>query len=408
MGLRKGIPITADNRLQRYAYFLSGFRYKIEHISSKANANCDALSRLLIDDSTELCDTNFSYVYYFEEGIIAFDSKVLENESKKDNTISTIIKYVLAEWPNFDSLKDEVKAYYEKRYELTVDKGCLFWGLRACIPESMRSVILKELHASHMGIVKIKMFARSYVYWPGIDGAIENLVKECQICLIERKKPAKTPLTTWPWPTRTWNRIHCDFAGPFFGKMYLIVIDAHSKWLEIINFGNNTKACRLIEEFSTLFARFGLPLHVVTDNGPQFRSAEFKDFLARNGVHVSFSAHYHPATNGAAENFVQTFKDKVTKIVKGGESVEVAIKMFLFDYRSIPHTTTGQSPAYLMYGRNLRTRFDVLGPNVAKTVDEKQKAQITARSGNRTVDSLPLPLLYATNMTMYKSAMSIK
>ena len=60
--------------------------------------------------------------------------------------------------------------------------------------------------------------------------------------------------------------------------------------------------------------------------------------------------------------------------------------MFLFDYRSIPHTTTGQSPAYLMYGPNLRTRFDVLRPNMAKTVDEKQKAQITARSGNRTVD----------------------
>ena len=168
--------------------------------------------------------------------------------------------------------------------------------------------------------------------------------------------------------------------------MYLIVIDAHSKWPEIIDFGINTKASTLIEEFSTLFARFGLPLHMVTDNGPQFRSAQFKDFLARNGVHVSFSAPYHPATNGAAENFLQTFIDKVTKIVKGGESVEVAIKMFLFDYRGIPHTTTGQSLAYLMYGRNLRTRFDVLRPNVAKTVDEKQKAQITAGSGNRTAD----------------------
>lgn len=93
--------------------------------------------------------------------------------------------------------------------------------------------------------------------------------------------------------------------------MYLIIIDAHSKCPEIINFKNNTKSHRLIEECSTLFSRFGLPLHIVLDNGPQFRSAIFKDYLKRNGVHYSFSPSYHPATNGAAENFVQTFKDKV-------------------------------------------------------------------------------------------------
>jgi len=55
----------------------------------------------------------------------------------------------------------------------------------------------------------------------------------------------------------------------------------------------------------------------------------------------------------------------------------------MFDYRNIQHATTGQSPAYLMYGRNLRTRFDTLRPNVMKTVDEKQKAQINARRGKR-------------------------
>ncbi|XP_014217296.1 uncharacterized protein LOC106645854, partial [Copidosoma floridanum] len=56
--------------------------------------------------------------------------------------------------------------------------------------------------------------------------------------------------------------------------------------------------------------RFGLPDHIVSDNGPQFRSLEFREFLKRNGVKQSFSPPYHPATNGAAENFVKTFKDK--------------------------------------------------------------------------------------------------
>ena len=349
LGPRKGIPVTADNRLQRWAYFLSGFRYRIEHIKSEANANCDAVSRLPVEEDTVVDDTDFVNICYFKEGSSTFDSSMLEIESKKDETIKNVRNYITSEWTSFNALCNEEKLYYKKRFELTAEYGCLFWGLRACIPETMRPSILKELHASHLGIVKIKMYARSYVWWPSLNGIIEDIVKNCKTCTIERKSPAKTPLTTWPWPTRLWNRIHCDFAGPFFGNIYLIVIDAHSKWPEIINFKSNTKAYKLVEEFKKLITRFGLPLHCVTDGGPQFRSFEFREFLKRYGIYHSFSPPYHPATNGAAEIFVQTFKDKVTKIVKGGETLETAINMFLIDYRNISHCTTGVSPSYLMY-----------------------------------------------------------
>lgn len=390
LGPRKGIPLTADNRFQRWAYYLSGFRYKIQHVKSEANANCDALSRLPIDDNTKLIDSDFSHVNFFEEGIVVFDCKILAEESKKDELIFTTIKRVLGNWPNnMKEMSSDEKSLYNKRQELTTEKGCLFWGLRAVIPESMRDLMLRELHATHLGIVKIKMFARSYIWWPNIDRDIENYVKDCKICLINLKKPPFTPLTTWPWPDKAWSRIHCDFAGPFYGNMYLIVVDAHSKWPEIINFKSNTKAYRLIEEFRVLFSRFGLPLHCVTDGGPQFKSVEFQNFLKNNGVKHSFSPPYHPATNGAAENFVQTFKDKVDKIVKGGKSLEKAINMFLFDYRSIEHCTTKRSPAYLVYKKEIRTRFDLLRPNVSETVAEKQREQILARSGNRKVELSP-------------------
>ena len=57
-----------------------------------------------------------------------------------------------------------------------------------------------------------------------------------------------------------------------------------------------------------IFATHGLPERIVTDNGPQFCSQEFKEFLKVNGIQHAFSAPYHPATNGEAERFVQTFK----------------------------------------------------------------------------------------------------
>ncbi|XP_046608775.1 uncharacterized protein K02A2.6-like [Neodiprion virginianus] len=386
LGPRRGIPATANNRLQRWAYYLSGFRYTVEYIKSKDNANCDALSRLPIEDETELLENNFSPLNFFKNGFDTFDSKMLAKKSITDETILKVIKYTLSSWPDPKDLSEGEKEYYSRRLEYTVDNKCLFWGLRAVIPESMRPLMLKELHASHMGIVKIKMLARSYVWWPGIDRDIEDYVKACTTCLVEQKKPPHTPLTTWPWPDRAWHRIHCDFLGPFYGDMYLVLIDAHTKWPEVINFKNNTKAYRVVEEFKNLFARFGMPFHAVTDGGPQFRATEFLSFLEQNGVHHSFSPPYHPATNGAAENFVETFKDKVHKIVKGGEKPADAVNLFLIDYRSIEHCTTGKSPAQLMYKRELRTRFDLLRTSVSARVEQQQRAQIVSRSGKRKND----------------------
>lgn len=100
--------------------------------------------------------------------------------------------------------------------------------------------------------------------------------------------------------------------------MYLVIVDAYSKWPEVVNFRQNTKAAKLVEVFQALFTRHGLPDHVVTDNGRQFSSAEFSEFLRHNGVKHMFTAPYHPAMHGAAENFVGTMKDKVSKIVQGG------------------------------------------------------------------------------------------
>lgn len=197
---------------------------------------------------------------------------------------------------------------------VSVEENCLFWGYRIIILKILQTNLLNEFHVSHLGIVKIKMLARSYIWWPSIDHDIENVVKACKIYLEEQKKPPHTMLTPWPWPEKTWSRLHYDFLGPFFNNMYLVIIDAHLKWSEIINFKQNTKSYRLIEEFKHLFARHGIPNYIVTDNDRQFTNIEIREFLQRNGVKQSFSPPYHPVSNGAAENCVATFKNKSQKL----------------------------------------------------------------------------------------------
>lgn len=89
-------------------------------------------------------------------------------------------------------MSEEERNLYAKRDELAVDEGCLLWGYRVMIPEKLKESVLRELHASHFGIVKIKMIARSYVWWPNIDSEIENMVAACAVCAREKNTCERT------------------------------------------------------------------------------------------------------------------------------------------------------------------------------------------------------------------------
>ena len=71
---------------------------------------------------------------------------------------------------------------------------------------------------------------------------------------------------------------------------------------------SSTTSLKTIEELRKLFGRYGLPKQLVTDNGPQFISSEFREFMKSNGIKHIRSAPYHPSSNGQAEWFIQTFK----------------------------------------------------------------------------------------------------
>ena len=218
------------------------------------------------------------------------------------------------------------------------------------IPESRRKEVLEELHTSHPGIVRMKSLARIHVWWPGIDKSIEQTVRSCPACQSMRNKPPLALLHPWAWPDRPWKQIHVDFAGPFQGYMFMVVVDAHSKWLEVFPMTSTTTE-KTLEVLRNLFAAYGLPEQLVSDNGPQFTAAEFEECMKANGIKHIKSSPYHPSTNGEAERFVQTFKHalKVGRSDKG--SLLQKLARFLLTYRSTPNATTGVSPAGLFLKR---------------------------------------------------------
>ena len=154
--------------------------------------------------------------------------------------------------------------------------------------------------------------------------------------------------------------------------MFLVIVDAHSKWLEVLPVNNATTATT-IEQLQNVFTTHGLPNTIVSDNGSAFTSDEFSKFTKQNGIEHIKTSPYHPATNGLAERSVQTFKAGLKRITEG--TLQARLNKFLFQYRLTPQTTTGLSPAELMFGRRLRSHLDLLMPTVATRVSAKQQQQ---------------------------------
>ena len=138
---------------------------------------------------------------------------------------------------------------------------------------------------------------------------------------------------------------------------------------------SSTAAEATINAFRTVLATHGLPEELVTDNGAQFIAQEFKDSLRSNKIKHILSAPYHPASNGEAERAVKTFKQSM-KAAKGDPGTQnQKITSFLLSYRTTPHTTTGCTPAELLMNRRLRTRLDLLRPDLRKKVAKQSSFQ---------------------------------
>ena len=150
--------------------------------------------------------------------------------------------------------------------------------------------------------------------------------------------------------------------------MFLIVVDARYKWPEVLPM-TTTSAARTIEELRKLFPTHGSPEQLVSDDGTQFAADEFRAFVRSNGIKHIKSAPYHPATNGMAERFVQTFKQALRAALTKKKTISRKLTNFLLAYRATPHALNGEAPAVLLMRRNLTTRLDILKPNIRKRVE---------------------------------------
>lgn len=380
-GPKRGIPTVAAARLQRWAVILSAYDFSLEHRSSQDNIEPDCLSRLpLPSTESEQADDIDSFFRLWVEAL-PVTCRDIARGTERSPLLSKVKTLTIQGWPS-NMVDKDLKPFFQRRHELSLQQKCLLWGMRVVVPPALRHRMLDELHSSHPGIVRMKELARSYVWWPSIDDDIERTVKSCDECQRHRNNPCPAPIHPWVWPEAPWQRVHADFAGPFMNRMFLILVDAHSKWPEVWEMTSTTSSAT-IEKLREAFSRYGLPETFVSDNGTQFTSEEFRMFLRSNGIRHVLTAPYHPSTNGIAERFVQSLKQGLKK--SDVHPFHLRLQNFLLTYRNTPHATTGESPAILLMGRRLRSRLDLVKPSLTSEVQHRQfKGTVYKRASVRT------------------------
>ncbi|XP_054289364.1 uncharacterized protein K02A2.6-like [Macrosteles quadrilineatus] len=312
-GSKRGVPSLAAARLQRWALILSAYNFEVKYRKGSSLPHADALSRLPLseNETLELDENYISHVEscvremnFFNSG--SDDSPITSLEigqlTDKDPLLSKVRDFVLYGWREI--VDPMLIPFQRRRDELSVDKNC----------KKLQGKVIQILHEQHPGITRMKLLARSHVWWPGTEKVIEDAVSSCLICQSTRNAASKVPLQQWPLTSERWRRIHIDFAeDPTTRQQMLIVVDSFSKWMEVFLMGSISTG-KTIEKLRTLFSAYGLPEELVCDNGTSFTSLEFREFLRKNGVKLTFSPPYHPASNGAAERSVQEVKKSLLRL----------------------------------------------------------------------------------------------
>ncbi|XP_043219275.1 uncharacterized protein K02A2.6-like [Amphibalanus amphitrite] len=354
-------------RVARWEARLLEFSFDVEYVRSERNTVADGLSRLPVAETWWPDDDDLQIAALTVAAAISEEE--LSDASAADECLSVVRGYVSGQWPRQRDVDPRAAGFFQVRDELSVHGQLLLRGDRLVVPAALRERVLTNAHAGHQGVVRTKQRLRERFWWPRLDRQVRDLLKSCEVCSqhdghVRRERP---PLQPIPLPDGPWQRLMVDVIGPMRGpsseRYGIVLVDMYSRWPEVALCQDATadSICQFLE---TVFAREGVPLELLSDNGPAFRSGRLAEFLGRMGVKQTFSSPYSPQTNGMVERLNRTVKEAIQSARLAREPRSTFVRKFLGEYRVTVHPATGVSPFVLMRGREARTILDVTPSDV--------------------------------------------
>ncbi|CAB0002844.1 unnamed protein product [Nesidiocoris tenuis] len=365
---------SPTGRLARWILRLQPYNYSVEYRKGKFNCVADALSR--IPSSQEECLTAITR----SAAAAAAKSPSSADEIPTDDPVPTL--------PQPPTQKDE---WYERKLyrvqnqpddhpDWKIEDGQLYYcrksfakgelqdpsdNWKLVVPWNLRARILRECHddlqSGHLGVAKTHWRIGRLYYWPGMYQDVIRHIRRCDVC--QRVKPQNETPRGLMYPrylSKPWDIVSADLMGPFpcssLGNRYLLVLeDLFTKWVELVPIRVATSAVISNRFRSVILNRYGTPSVLITDNASNFISSTIQELAAAHGIKHTTTPLYHCQAN-PTERANRNVRQLIISYLdqEHHSKWDAYLGELQFALNSVVHSSTGFSPAFLNYGRELQ------------------------------------------------------
>ena len=379
----RSLKDTADGQLARWLEQLAVYDFSVQHRAGRLHGNADALSRRPCDPACRHCtrrdQPTASALRIHLEDADGLTRDECRTAQATDMDIAPLLPGLRdGVRPTRESISDRserTKALWLQWNSLALIDGLLHRrrngdgysgpALQLVVPQSLTPTIIRQYHdapgsGGHLGGDKTLLKIRRYYYWPGMRQEIKLWCLSCETCC--RKKG--THLRTHA-PLRVhnvgvpWERVAVDLTGPFprtkRGNNHLLVaVDYFTRWPEAIPVASKHAEVCARTLVDNIFTRFGAPCELHSDQGRSFESTVFHKALELMGVRKTRTTALRPQSDGAVERLIRSVVTQLSMFVDTTQDDwDLQVPLVLMALRGAPHSTTGVSPAMMLFGREI-------------------------------------------------------
>ena len=374
-----------EGQLARWLERLQEYTFTVVHRPGNQHKNADALSRVPCNQCGRVTHVYSPAHLAAQIGIVSqgHSAADVHDQQLNDPSIGPVLKAKESgATPNLDEVKTwsrESRQLVQMWSSLKVDNSVLWrlcidgrsQHLQLVLPSVLRESVLQDLHSGsmggHVGESKMIHLVRERYYWPGWKESVKEWCRKCRTCSTRKMAPPskRAPLQTLQagYPLQI---VAVDILGPLpvtaqGNKYVLVACDCFTRWVEVYAIQNQeavTVAKTLVDE---MFCRFSPPEQLHSDQGRQFEADLLKEVCTLLQIHKTRTTAYHPHCNGLVERFNRTLLDMLSTVVKDHKmDWDQCIRRVCLAYNSSVHASTGYSPFYLMYGRQVNLPVDLM------------------------------------------------